>query len=791
MSRVRISRLDSNRDNAPRGVDVEWAELAQLLGAGGVAPSPCTVETCGRGEFASAFPKKVGGGVVMVPKEGPKYCRFKYGAAWSPAVYPPGATRANRNVGVVSLLVVDLDHLTDDQLDAAGRPLQPYRYVAHPSHGDRPGDRCWRVVVALSEPVLAADWPRFWAAAMAMLGQPADESCCDAARLYFLPTRRSDAPDGQVEVHEGAPVDVRAVLASAPPRAPSRELSDAGDLPPASPAVLERCRQRLRDHGPAVEGSGGDRWTFSACAALVHGYALTEAEAWPLLLEWNEACEPPWDPDELRVKLENAASYASGPRGGERLQWEAAEGLRSRLTAGAEARSREAESRGAADYGETDWGDAPAEEDEPPEPGEGPGAFDHAAALGALRAAARGEVLAAEHPPGFAGDVARALDEVAAELGGDVEGAAQDLEPLFEHASVFFERDDEPPPMLVRGLLRAVGVGSFGAGPKASKTWCATECMCAVATGTPAFGAARFGVERPRSVAYYFAEDDRTSVKAHLRALASGRGIRVEELIRNMYLRPMGRRIDLRSDRDLALILASCRQVPSLGLLVIDPLRDVHSGKENESDDMADVLGRLRFLARKLQCMVLVPHHAKKLSREEIAGGEATAGAALRGSSVIFGALDSLVMLARDEKAGDECHICVDARAIVKGAKSGGAFALRLTIVDDERDLARHAQWEYRSGAEKRADDATEAIGEARAADHAVTVVEAMRLIELRKEPPRNNKQLRQIVGGGMTALTAALAWAEGKGWVHKPNVKWELTDAGRSASADVLHGRE
>jgi hypothetical protein len=63
--------------------------------------------------------------------------------------------------------------------------------------------------------VLAEEWPRFWTQAIKDLCVPVDKSTSDASRLYFLPAR----PEGasyRLEVHEGEPIDVDAVLARAP-----------------------------------------------------------------------------------------------------------------------------------------------------------------------------------------------------------------------------------------------------------------------------------------------------------------------------------------------------------------------------------------------------------------------------------------------------------------------------------------------------------------------------------------------------------------------------------------------
>jgi hypothetical protein len=90
---------------------------------------------------------------------------------------------------------------------------------------------------------------------------------------------------------------------------------DRGFFPAASPAVLTAAREALEDHGPAIEGEGGDQHTFRAAALLTHDFALTDAEAWPLLQEWNETCEPPWKERELKSKLRGGLKYGSNEYG--------------------------------------------------------------------------------------------------------------------------------------------------------------------------------------------------------------------------------------------------------------------------------------------------------------------------------------------------------------------------------------------------------------------------------------------------------------------------------------------
>lgn len=96
------------------------------------------------------------------------------------------------------------------------------------------------------------------------------------------------------------------------PTPPTPERESFG---PANQADLDRAREALDRHGPAIEGQGGDAHTWRAAAILANDHALTDAEAWPLFVEWNAACEPPWGESDLQTKLRGGGKYASKPYG--------------------------------------------------------------------------------------------------------------------------------------------------------------------------------------------------------------------------------------------------------------------------------------------------------------------------------------------------------------------------------------------------------------------------------------------------------------------------------------------
>lgn len=82
----------------------------------------------------------------------------------------------------------------------------------------------------------------------------------------------------------------------------------------ADELLVDRARGYLAGRAPAVEGEGGDAWTY-ATACAVRDMGVSERQALDLLREWNLRCLPPWDESDLTVKVRNAYRYAENPAG--------------------------------------------------------------------------------------------------------------------------------------------------------------------------------------------------------------------------------------------------------------------------------------------------------------------------------------------------------------------------------------------------------------------------------------------------------------------------------------------
>lgn len=186
---MKISTFTNQKDNNPVPVDASWEQLVD--GLRDVRVSSCTLENCAKSD-----------------------CAGKLGHAWSPASWDRGQTRKASTVKEVSALVVDLDKLDPDALFDQVERVRNFKLIVHASHSDREDKRSVRLVIALSKPVPGHLWGRFWDAALLTLGlTDYDRACRDGSRIYFLPSRPSDA-DYLFESQDGDVLNVDSILAN-------------------------------------------------------------------------------------------------------------------------------------------------------------------------------------------------------------------------------------------------------------------------------------------------------------------------------------------------------------------------------------------------------------------------------------------------------------------------------------------------------------------------------------------------------------------------------------------------
>ena len=88
--------------------------------------------------------------------------------------------------------------------------------------------------------------------------------------------------------------------------------------PPSSPrdrsAMIRRARAWVAKADPAVAGQGGHDRAWAVARKLLQDFELNENDAWSILAEYNQRCQPPWSHSELLHKLTDAGkAHTSKP----------------------------------------------------------------------------------------------------------------------------------------------------------------------------------------------------------------------------------------------------------------------------------------------------------------------------------------------------------------------------------------------------------------------------------------------------------------------------------------------
>ena len=111
---------------------------------------------------------------------------------WSPALYPKGKTRSNAGVESVTALVYDMDHSTKPP-QTMGKELKTagLSYVIYTTWSHRPSTPRYRIILFLSRPLTAQEYPFAWSSGLAHIGYDAgvDRVAKDVSRHYALPAQ--------------------------------------------------------------------------------------------------------------------------------------------------------------------------------------------------------------------------------------------------------------------------------------------------------------------------------------------------------------------------------------------------------------------------------------------------------------------------------------------------------------------------------------------------------------------------------------------------------------------------
>jgi hypothetical protein len=202
------------------------------------------------------------------------------------------------------------------------------------------------------------------------------------------------------------------------------------------------------------------------------------------------------------------------------------------------------------------------------------------------------------------------------------------------------QREIPPASWLVEPLLPDVGVAMMAGDSGVGKSWLAYHLALSVGAGVPFLG--RFlTIRKPTLVI----DLENGEARAQLRMRKLVQGMKVDPLDLDLTFIQVGRRLPI--DRpEVAARFASQVKELGPGLVIIDSLRRVYSGDENDSATSAKIGEALKVVAETAGCLVLAIHHLRKASSER----PNDPGERLRGSSDWRAVMDAIFVVTRRRK---------------------------------------------------------------------------------------------------------------------------------------------
>lgn len=250
------------------------------------------------------------------------------------------------------------------------------------------------------------------------------------------------------------------------------------------------------------------------------------------------------------------------------------------------------------------------------------------------------DIVRTEGTEGFAREVERALAE-----------APKVMPKIWPWVRVCDIPDPGPTQWLVQDLWTLDAFGIVGAEPKSWKSWLTLYIGICIASGRPVFD--RFEVMQGR-VVIFSAEGGTKLVKRRTNALCAALGIEIPKELIALDMKVL--RLD--DAESVEVTLNSVRALQPR-LLVLDPLRNLHGGDENDAAMVATIVKPLLLLADE-KCACMVVHHLSKQNPDARRRGSQRGGQRLRGSSALHGFTESALYL-ETEGEGQNKRVTVTA----------------------------------------------------------------------------------------------------------------------------------
>ena len=210
--------------------------------------------------------------------------------------------------------------------------------------------------------------------------------------------------------------------------------------------------------------------------------------------------------------------------------------------------------------------------------------------------------------------------------------------------------DDSPIEFLVDGLIPIPSLSIIYGGPGTLKSMLLADLAVCVAAGevwlAALEGAEMGGISfATKQAPVLWLDFDNGKKRTHHRMAALGRG---HSQPGDAALHYISMAMPWLNASDQSLVIEVAKYVKHGGykLLIIDNLGLVNGGIEENSSEMAQVMGLLRWLSEEAECAVIVIHHQRKGAGQSNDPGQRK-GDTLRGHSTIEASLDMALLIER------------------------------------------------------------------------------------------------------------------------------------------------
>ena len=181
-------------------------------------------------------------------------------------------------------------------------------------------------------------------------------------------------------------------------------------------------------------------------------------------------------------------------------------------------------------------------------------------------------------------------------------------------------------PFLVDPIVPHRGITALGGQPGVGKSWVVLEIARSVASGTPLFG------KFPTLKGNVLIIDEESGMDEMLRR---AKMLNFSEELPIFFHVVCGFKLD--KENDLAQLVSTVKK-KEISLVILDPYIGVHNKSENSAEETAMVMEAMQQFI-EAGAAVLYIHHLRKDSVAKFGNAQA-----LRGSSVLLGRLDSLII---------------------------------------------------------------------------------------------------------------------------------------------------